>query len=211
MSSIGRVSQRRDRLHKLFLIQPNGTEEKATKSVATWHPAALNAGRVRVDGVTVRHCHAVEVLDVAASHLWQTGGCNQPTDNYTHNQNPETKDSMWDAPRTPAALLELRGGFKSRPSRLRARQYEPVVTTPLPEPPKRLTTATTAAWREIQSRGFWLTSADRFLVEIAAALMARYRLDELKSGDVSLLIGLLGKIGFSPKERGALNLPTRSA
>jgi hypothetical protein len=59
--------------------------------------------------------------------------------------------------------------------------------------------------------GYWLTSADRFLVEIAATLVARYRVDELKSGDVSLLIGLLGKIGFSPKERGALNLPTESA
>jgi hypothetical protein len=45
---------------------------------------------------------------------------------------------------------------------------------------------------------------------VAAVLMARYRIDELKSGDVSLLIGLLGKIGFSPKDRGALNLPTNS-
>jgi hypothetical protein len=62
----------------------------------------------------------------------------------------------------------------------------------------------------MQSRGWWLTSADMFLVEIAAVLMARYRIDELKSGDVSLLIGLLGKIGFSPKDRGALNLPTNS-
>jgi hypothetical protein len=51
----------------------------------------------------------------------------------------------------------------------------------------------------MKSCGYWLTSADRFLVEIAATLMARYRIDELKSGDVSLLIGLLGKIGFSPK------------
>jgi hypothetical protein len=30
----------------------------------------------------------------------------------------------------------------------------------------------------------------------------------LASGEVSLLIGLLGKLGFSPKQRGALNLPT---
>jgi hypothetical protein len=48
------------------------------------------------------------------------------------------------------------------------------------------------------------------LVEIATALMARYRNDELKSGDVSLLIGLRGKIGFSPRERGKMNLPTIS-
>jgi hypothetical protein len=62
----------------------------------------------------------------------------------------------------------------------------------------------------MQSHGFWLTSADRFLVEIAATLMAGYRGDSVKSGDVSQLIGLLGKIGFSPKERGALNLPTET-
>jgi hypothetical protein len=39
--------------------------------------------------------------------------------------------------------------------------------------------------------------------------MARYRVDELTSGDVSQLIGLLGKIGFSPGERGKMNLPTK--
>ena len=63
---------------------------------------------------------------------------------------------------------------------------------------------------EMKSRGYWLTSADRFLVEIAATLTARYRLDQLTHGHVSVLIGLLGKLGFSPRERGALNLPTRT-
>jgi hypothetical protein len=61
-------------------------------------------------------------------------------------------------------------------------------------------------WLAMQSRGHWLTSADKFLVEIAATMLARYRVDELKSGDVSQLIGLLGKIGFSPSERGKLDL-----
>jgi hypothetical protein len=112
-------------------------------------------------------------------------------------------------PRMPTALLELRGGFKNRPSRRRARQYEPIVTTELPEPRPSLPKPVRLAWLEMQSRGFWLTSADRFLVEIAATLMARYRFGEIKSGDVSQLIGLLGKIGFGPKERSALNLPTK--
>jgi hypothetical protein len=112
-------------------------------------------------------------------------------------------------PRTPTAVLELRGAFINHPSRLRARKNEPLVTTPLPEPPMTLPKPVKAAWLEMRDRGFWLTSADRFLVEIAATLLARYRIDELKSGDVSLLIGLLGKIGFSAKDRGALNLPTR--
>jgi hypothetical protein len=112
--------------------------------------------------------------------------------------------------RIPTAVLELRGAFKRNPDRLRARKNEPLVTTPLPEPSPNLPKPVKEAWLEMQSRGFWLTSADRFLVEIAATLMARYRIDELKSGDVSLLIGLLGKIGFSPKERGSMNLPTNA-
>jgi hypothetical protein len=55
-------------------------------------------------------------------------------------------------------------------------------------------------------RGDWLASAARFLVEIAVTLMAAYRTDRLKSGNISLLIGLLGKIGFSPNERGKMDL-----
>jgi hypothetical protein len=113
-------------------------------------------------------------------------------------------------PRTPTALLALRGAFINHPSRLRARKNEPLVTTALPEPPPSLPKPVRLTWLEIKSNGFWLTSADRFLVEIAATLMAAHRSDKLKSGDVSLLIGLLGKIGFSPKERGSMNLPTNS-
>jgi hypothetical protein len=47
---------------------------------------------------------------------------------------------------------------------------------------------------EMKSRGYWLASADSFPVEIAATLMARYRTDNLKPGDVSIsshcLVGL---------------------
>jgi hypothetical protein len=111
-------------------------------------------------------------------------------------------------PRTPTAVLALRGAFRRNPNRLKDRKCEPIVTNPLPEPPKYLTKAATLAWLEMKAWGFWLTSADQFLVAIAATLMDRYRIDQLKAGDVSLLIGLLGKIGFSPKERGSLNLPS---
>ena len=111
-------------------------------------------------------------------------------------------------PRTPTAVLELRGAFKNHPSRLKARKYEPAVTSALPEPPPNLPKPVRLTWLELKLHGFWLTSADRFLVEIAATLMAAYRSDQLKSGDVSQLIGLLSKIGFAPKDRGGLNLPT---
>ncbi|WGD55090.1 hypothetical protein QA641_15040 [Bradyrhizobium sp. CB1650] len=113
-------------------------------------------------------------------------------------------------PRTPTALLELRGAFKRNPNRLKARQGEPLVTMPLPDPPDDLKPEVSATWRAMKSRGYWLTSADRFLVEIAATLAARFKAGDLNHGHVSVLIGVLGKLGFSPRERGALNLPTRT-
>jgi hypothetical protein len=113
--------------------------------------------------------------------------------------------------RTPTAVLELRGAFKRNPDRLRARKHEPLVSTALPEPRPSLPKPVSLAWLEMRERGFWLTSADRFLVEIAATLMAACRSDQLKSADVSLLIALLGKLGFALKDRGALNLPANGA
>ncbi len=109
-------------------------------------------------------------------------------------------------PRTPTAVLELRGAFRRNPNR--RRKFEPRKLTALPEPRPSLPKPVKAAWLEMQSRGFWLTSADKFLVEIATKLMAGYRSDQLKSGDVSMLIGLLSVIGFSPKERGSMDLPS---
>jgi hypothetical protein len=97
--------------------------------------------------------------------------------------------------------------LRTIPSRGRDRKNEPRVTTALPEPPSYLASTAVTAWQEVKSRGWWLTSADRFLIEIATTLMGRYRADILTSGDVSLMIGLLGKVGFSPGERGRLNLP----
>jgi hypothetical protein len=109
--------------------------------------------------------------------------------------------------RTPTAVLKLRGAFINHPSRGRDRENEPVITAALPGPPRYLESAPATMWLAMKSRGYWLTSGDRFLVEIAATLMARYRFDEIKSGDVSQLIALLGKIGFSPSERSKMNLP----
>jgi hypothetical protein len=110
--------------------------------------------------------------------------------------------------RTPTALLHLRGSTKHNAYRYRDRANEPIVTTPLPDPPRRVPKPVKETWQEMRERGWWLTSADRFLVEIAATLMARYRFDEIRPGDVSNLICVLSKIGFTPRERAALNLPT---
>jgi hypothetical protein len=73
-------------------------------------------------------------------------------------------------PRTPTAVLELRGAFKAYPERARERAGEPRPTEPLGEPPGRLKSHEKAAWREMAKHGFWLTSADQFMVQIAASL-----------------------------------------
>jgi hypothetical protein len=62
-------------------------------------------------------------------------------------------------------------------------------------------------WLEMKCRGFRLTRADS-LIEIAATLAA-YRHDRFKSADISLLITLFGKIGFSGNERGKMNCSRR--
>jgi hypothetical protein len=130
----------------------------------------------------------------------------RPIGKLLRRQNPETRKSMGRTP-TPTAVLKLRGAFVNHPSRGRDREFEPRIATALPAPPRYLGSATAAMWLAMQSRGYWLTSADQFLIEIAASLLARYRIEELSAGDVSQLIGLLGKIGFSPNERGRMNLP----
>jgi hypothetical protein len=107
--------------------------------------------------------------------------------------------------RTPTALLHLRGSTNHNAYRYRDRANEPLVKTPLPDPPRRLPKPVKQAWLEMRDYGgLWITSADRFLVEIAAVLMAAQRNGEQQT--TSLLIGLLGKLGFSPKERAALNV-----
>lgn len=113
-------------------------------------------------------------------------------------------------PRIPTATLALRGAFKRNPNRLTERRNEPLVKTPLPGSPSYLAADVSKVWDEMRERGYWLTSADRYLVEIAATLTAQYRHDQLNHGATSVLIALLSKLGFSPKERGALNLPTRT-
>jgi hypothetical protein len=102
-------------------------------------------------------------------------------------------------PRKPTAVLELFGAFKHNPSRLRDRENEPVITTPLPEPPKYLTKAATAAWFEMEASGFWLKSPDQFLVAIAATLVGRYRIAvEMRCGQLRPSIAL-GKQPYCAK------------
>jgi hypothetical protein len=70
-------------------------------------------------------------------------------------------------------VLKLRGALKNHPSRWKDRQIEPRIEADLPEQPRYMASGTAAMWFEMKSRGYLLTTADGFLVEIAATLMAR--------------------------------------
>ena len=72
----------------------------------------------------------------------------------------------------------------------------------LGDPPKRLKPVDKAAWREMQEHGFWLTSADQFMVEIAASLMAKQRGGTIDNPARRLLVGTLSKLGSGrPSDR----------
>lgn len=72
-------------------------------------------------------------------------------------------------------LLHLGGSKKHNAYRHRDRANEPLVTTSLLDPPRRLSRPVRLTWSDMKERAFWLTSADRFLVEIASTLIAWHR------------------------------------
>jgi hypothetical protein len=56
----------------------------------------------------------------------------------------------------------------------------------------------------MRERCFWLTTADQFMVEIAAGLMAKHRSGKIDNPARSLLVSTLSKLGFGPTERSKL-------
>ena len=110
-------------------------------------------------------------------------------------------------PRTPTAALELRGAFKKDPARKEARANEPVVDSPLGEPPESFHQVERLIWAEMAAEGHWLTGADRFLFEIAVRLMSMHRAGCLGDKNITKLIQALVRLGFSPTERSKIKAP----
>lgn len=110
-------------------------------------------------------------------------------------------------PRKPTSELALRGAFKKDPQRLKERQGEPVVTGSLGPAPDHLADDAKAAWAEMAEHGSWLTSADAFLVEIAAALMVEFRANAATTRRTAILVTVLNKLGFGPSERSKIRGP----
>ena len=111
-------------------------------------------------------------------------------------------------PRTPTSILELRGGFKNRPSR--RRDNEPKPTGDIGDPPKRLKTKDLkAAWREIVDicpPGV-LTNADRLHLEIICYLLTEFRENprDFMASKLARLEAMLGKCGLTPADRSKIS------
>ena len=123
-------------------------------------------------------------------------------------------------PRTPTNILRLRGVEKNHPERLKERENEPVNKSPLGNPPRHLSKAQKAAWREIvkYSISGVLGQADRIAVEMAATLLVKCRgleyefQDKVKklwatNAEQNLLFKYLAQFGMTPADRSKINLP----
>jgi hypothetical protein len=109
--------------------------------------------------------------------------------------------------RTPTAVLELRGSFNKHPERRQNRALEPICSGPLGQPPSTFTEPQRAAWKELERDGFWLVAADRFMVEVAADLIAKQRAGDIDNPARALLVATLSKLGFGPTERSKIKVP----
>jgi len=112
--------------------------------------------------------------------------------------------------RTPTPLLELRGAFKNHPSRRREREGEIKPTTPLPGPPAWFSKSQKAVWAEVQALGYWLTSPDRFMCEVAVTLLDRHIRGVSDYKEIPHLISILAKLGLTPVDRAKLKAPEKA-
>jgi hypothetical protein len=115
-------------------------------------------------------------------------------------------------PRKPTELHLLTVSFDKNPSRAVERANEPHDERPLgggaPEflrPDQRVT------WMEIERLAPWLAYCDRLAVEIAAVLLARFRLDpgSMAPALYTRLETILGRLGLTPSDRSRVTVPNR--
>lgn len=88
---------------------------------------------------------------------------------------------------------------------------EPVVTSPLGNPPERLKPEQRKAWREIANNCAFgvLTKADRHALEITSVLLAEFWMSgaAMSGTHISALERLLSKFGLTPADRSRVTVP----
>ncbi len=106
----------------------------------------------------------------------------------------------------PAELAKLKGAEKKNPQRYR--KEAPTTGKALGKPPAGLPEDVVTAWKELEKSSLpgVLTSADRFVMEVAASLLAEFRANraEFKAAKYSHLIGCLARLGLTPADRQKL-------
>lgn len=111
-------------------------------------------------------------------------------------------------PRKPTKVLEAKGAFKKDPQR--RRDGEPEVTDPIGAPPESLTALEVKAWHELVTAAPTgvLTSADRIPMEMAAVLLAEFRVDraEFTAAKYARLQSLTAAFGMTPADRSKLSI-----
>ena len=109
--------------------------------------------------------------------------------------------------RKPTRLLEINGAFKKDPQR--RRNYEPIPSGPLGDPPEFLPEPVKVCWRELDSMippGV-LANSDRWAVELAARAMANARDGSITNAERAVLSSLLGRLGCTPVDRARITAP----
>lgn len=110
-------------------------------------------------------------------------------------------------PRKPTAALELKGAYKKDPQRKADRKDEPKPSGAVGKAPDFFDAEERLIWDDLAEFGFWLTDADRLMLEIAVKLMSMFRKNTLDGGGISKLITALSKLGFSPTDRSKVQAP----
>ena len=112
-------------------------------------------------------------------------------------------------PRTPTAVLEAKGSFKTHKNR--RRDNEPVVKEPIGQAPARLNSTEVECWKEIVANAppGVLTRADRNAVELCAKMMALSWTDfeGMSVAMIGKLMSALGSLGMNPSDRSRLTVP----
>lgn len=107
-------------------------------------------------------------------------------------------------PRTPTALLELKGAFIKDPQR--ARPNEPKTNGPVGDPPVSFDAELTALWHELVEMvpAGVLARSDRWTVEVACRIMLQLRKDDFKASELAILQSCLSRMGLTPADRSRI-------
>lgn len=106
-------------------------------------------------------------------------------------------------PRKPTTLHVLNGTAEHNRARFADRDDEPTDNRPLGPPSETMRPDQRAAWMEIDRLAPWLSHADRIAVEIAAVLLARFRVEPsmMPPALLTRLETMLGRLGLTPSDR----------